>query len=551
MVLAVGALGLALGALVLGSLTAPPPEAAPEATTTTTADEVVQPIDLENFTIAEIERGARLEWSQGLSISSGFPLALLEHEGWTYIFATDQPSFAAHDEGGLRVWRSTDGVEWESLGQVIGAEHLVSSVHSTPQGLVATERDISGDQLTLLRSNDGVAWTNEDIAISNDDARLSVYAQAVGGSDRILVVSVMSGLDIPRLIEETIGLEVDSGNFGWGPNYQNGEFELVLWGPIGFPLAEIHADDLALTEEERAILEAEYQGGPEFETWVSAESGQWLESDIPGASWINSIMATPSGQILATGWDNQSNNVWTTLDGFTWEEIDLGVPKPDEIQVWNDLLIGPSRSGLASVVTSQDGLEWERIGPESHLPGLIQWNLGVMGSGSGGIAAALHGWKSSTFVPSDEPVTLTDGEATLTIDYNTGSYQVDSGDISRTWSMNSSKMPDGITVDLTAELVTFHATDTNEELASFTFDQLTEAETTFWSRPEFDGRHDGLVFTPNGEDWTIQDPSRWTDGSIQLLEVTGSHVVAAVTSEGDRFSPQTSPGFEIWSAPIP
>jgi hypothetical protein len=146
---------------------------------------------------------------------------------------------------------------------------------------------------------------------------------------------------------------------------------------------------------------------------------------------------------------------------------------------------------------------------------------------------------------------LTDVDATLTIDYNTGSYQVESGDITRTWSMNSSQVPDGVIVDIASERVTFHAVDTDDVLASFTFDQLTQAEAEFWSHQGLDDQYEGLVFSPNGEEWTIQDPSRFTDGSIRFLEVNESHVVAAVIPEGGRFSPQMSPGFEIWSAPIP
>lgn len=552
MVLAVGALALALGAIVLGSLTAPPPEAAPATTTTTTTDDVEPPIDLDNFTIAEIERGTPLEWRQTHSVADAYPLALVEHEGWVYLFATDLPNFAGQREsGGPRAWRSVDGVQWEGLGQVIPANQIVGSVHSTARGLVATEGGANGEHLTLWHSTDGVEWSDEQLVISNGDARLVVYAQAVGGNDQILVVAAMAGIDIPRLIEETIGVDVGSGNFGWGPNYENGEFTLQLWGPLGFPLAEIPAEDLDLTDEEHEILEAEYQGGPAFDVWVSAEPGKWLQSDIPEASWVNSITAAPGGQILATGWDNQTNNVWSTFDGFNWEETGIGLPRPDEIQVWNGTLIGLSHSGFASVITSEDGLEWERIGPEDHLPGPIQWNLGTMASGPGGIAASLHGWQSSTFVPSDEPVVLEDGEATLTIRYDTGSYQVDSGGVSRTWSMNSSQLPDGVTVDLAERLVTFHAPDSDEELASFSFDELTEAESAFWSRPDADDQHDGLVFTPNGQDWTIQDPSQWADGSIRFLEVTDSTVLAAVVSQRSMFSPRDSLGFEIWSAPIP
>jgi hypothetical protein len=543
---------LALGAIVLGSLTAPGPEAAPETTTTTTpTEDVEQPIDLENFTIAEIERGPSLEWEQVHSVDDGYPMALLEHEGWTYLFATDVPDLAVRDEGGLRAWRSTDGLDWEALGQVITSGHVMTNVRSTGQGLIAIEGGTGGGSLTLWRSIDGVTWSSEPITVSETGEHVSVYAFAFGGNAGLLVVAARTGLDVPGLIEERLELDLDFSNYGWSPNSVGGEHEFVLWGPMGLPLLEVSADDLGLTGEQQELLEAEYNGyGPGFEVWVSAEPGLWLAGEIPDASWIDSITATPNGQIVATGWDNQANVVWTTTDGFDWEKT---IPRPSgpyQVEVWNGRLIGPSDAGHASVVTSTDGLEWQRIGPEEHLPFQMQWDIVAMGSGPGGIAGTIHGWRSSTSVPQDEPAVLTDGDATLTIDYNTGSYQVESGDITRTWSMNSSQVPDGVIVDIASERVTFHAVDTDDVLASFTFDQLTQAEAEFWSHQGLDDQYEGLVFSPNGEEWTIQDPSRFTDGSIRFLEVNESHVVAAVIPEGGRFSPQMSPGFEIWSAPI-
>lgn len=551
-VLAVGALALALGAIVLGSLTAPVPEAAHETTTTTSTADVEQPIDLESFTIAEIERGSPLEWEQVHSVDDGYPLALVEHESWTYIFATDMPNFAANDEGGLRAWRSADGVQWEGLGQVITSGHVIGNVRSTPQGLMAIENGTGGGGLTLWRSTDGVGWSGEPITTAGTGEHVSVYAFAFGGNAELLMVAARTGLDVAGLVEDKLDLNLDLTTYGWSPNLVNGEYEFVLWGPLGFPLLEISADDLGLTGEERALLEAEYNGrGADYEVWVSAEPGLWLAGEIPDASWVSSITATPNGQIVASGWDNQTNLIWTTTDGFNWEKTIPSPSGPYQVEVWNGSLIGPSEIGPASVMTSADGLEWERIGPEQHLPHQMQWNIGVIGTGPGGIAASIHGWRSSTSVPHDEPVVLTDADATLTIDYNTGSYHVESGDITRTWSMNSSEVPDGVTVDLASRLVTFHAPESDVALASFSLDELTDVEAEFWSRRGVEGQYYGLVFTPDGREWSIQDPSRFTNGSIRLLEVNESHVVAAVISDRGRFSPQTSPGFEIWSAPIP
>lgn len=542
-----------MGAIVLGSLTAPPPEAAPETTTTSTTDNLDQPIDFENFTVAEIERGTQLDWSQARAVSDGFPLALFEHGGWIYLFATEAPAYVIPDQRGLRAWRSSDGFSWEPLGHVIGADHVVNSIEATEQGLVAIEAGIGG-ALTLWRSSNGVEWSSEEVVTGDANANTTRYSQAIGGNDHLLVVTATNSVDILGQLEDKLadvmGDDVDMNRLGWGPEFNGDEFSVSVWGPLGFPIIEVTGEELGLTDEEQKALEESWTGSePGLESWVSVEPGQWHQGELPGASWINSITATPSGKILAIGWDNQSNRVWSTTDGFNWEQTN-SLGEPDQLEVWNGILIGARQSGVVDIVTSVDGVKWESIGPSDYLPYQLGWNIGAMASGQGGIAATLQGWSSSTFAQPGEPVVLDDGGATLTIDYSTGSYQVEAGEMSRMWSMSSSTKPDGVNVDLVNSAMTFHA-ETGEELASFTFEELTEAESEYWSASALEDQHEGFVFTPDGENWTIQDTRKALDGSIGLLEVTDSRIVAAVVPSDWPYSPMASPGFEIWSAPIP
>ncbi|HEX6286496.1 MAG TPA: hypothetical protein VFZ80_03345, partial [Acidimicrobiia bacterium] len=552
-ILAIAALGMALGAIVLGSLTAPDPEAAPESTTTTATDDVEQPIDFEDFTIAEIERGTPFDWVRAHSVSDGFPLALFEHEGWNYLFATDVPSFAGRVEGGLRAWRSEDGVEWQSLGQVIGSEHSVNNAESTLQGLVAVESGTGDGEFALWRSDDGIEWWREVIETGGPSAGTR-YGHAIGGNDHILMVTATPSVDLFGQLEDRLPDVLEGGlditRLPWSPEFTDRELLIVVWGPLGFPIVEISGDELGLTDEEMADLERAWNGpGSDLEAWVSAEPGHWFQSELPDASWINSITPTPNGEILAAGWGHQSNAIWSSIDGVNWGKIET-FTGPDEIENWNGLLVGPYRSGSADILTSVDGHQWEPIGLREHLPGQLQWNIAAMATGPGGVGATIDGWSSSTFVPDDEPVVLTDGEATLSINFSTGSYQVESGEIVRRWSMNSSLQPEGVILDLAGQRVTFHA-ESGEELASFTLGQLTDAESEFWNATAMEDRHNGFVFSRDGEDWTIQDAGEAMQSYIMMLEVTDSHVIAAVASLEGRFSPQTSPGFEIWSAPIP
>ena len=558
MLLAVGALALALGAIVLGSLTAPPPEAAPETTTSTTGDDLEPPIDFENFTIAEIERGTPLAWDQAISVSDAYPLALFELEDWNYLFATQLPNFSTNDSGGLQAWRSDDGTDWESLGQVIDQSRSIMSVAGTDQGLIAIETGDMGGDLTLWRSGNGVEWSPETIDVDGLSDNIVLYPQAVGANEKLTVVAARRGVDVLRLIQDALpgafGHDVSPARFGWGPTFENDEVEFVLWGPLGFPLAEIPVSDLGLTEEEIEVIEDDYLGSGQrtgVELWVSTDGGEWLKGELPEASWVSSITTAPTGELLATGWDNQTDRLWTSLDGFTWQERDLGLG-PERIDTWNGLFIGPSRLGTPSVVVSDDGVVWDSVGPDDLFPPRISWGIGAFAAGSGGVVAIADGWTNSTTFTPDEAVTLRDGDATLTIDHSTGSYTLEKGDFTHTWSMSSSTAPEGVRVDPTSERLTFYDIDTGEDQASFSFAQLVEAEDSFWSAQSLEGRLQALVFTSDLEEWTIQDAGSSLGGSnIVILEVNDSHVVAATASSGGRFYPQGSPGFEIWSAPIP
>ncbi|HEX6222350.1 MAG TPA: hypothetical protein VF115_14765 [Acidimicrobiia bacterium] len=554
----VAALALAFGAIVLGALTAPPPEAAPESTTSTSAEDIEEPIDFENFTVSEIERGAPLEWSQVQSVDDAYPLALFDHDGWIYLFATDGPSFWGYDGGGLQTWRSQDGRDWESLGQVIDDSRSVMSVASTSQGLIAVEPGRSGDGMTLWRSVDGVAWEPEVIEIDGLTENMVVYPYVIGGNEQILVVTGRTTIDAQRLIQETMtrvfGHDMSSASLSWGTQSSGEEIQIVIWGPLGFPLVEVPASDLGLSAEEMALFETEYRAPePAVDVWVSADDGEWHRSEIEDAHWISSITTTAGGgEVIVTGWDTQGSRIWTSVDGFNWEQRSLGLG-PERVEGWGGLLVGPSRSGLPSVVTSEDGITWESIGPEEHFPGsgIISWNMGIFAAGAGGIAAAVDGWMTTAGDPIRESMTLVDGDASLTIDYATGSYSLEKGDATYRWSMSSSTPPDGVSVDPTSERVTFHDTETGEDLAAFSFDELIEAERSLWANARLDDQHQAFVFY--GEDeWTVQDAAdAMGDTTILLLEVTDSHVMAAVTSSRGWFSPQDSSGFEIWSAPIP
>jgi hypothetical protein len=148
-------------------------------------------------------------------------------------------------------------------------------------------------------------------------------------------------------------------------------------------------------------------------------------------------------------------------------------------------------------------------------------------------------------------VTLVDGEATLTLNYETSAVTLTSGSTTHTWQMWSLTAQDGIEADLATETVTFSTGDHGAIEATFGFDELIEAETGFWSHSEGDRRHMAFAFSPDGESWTIQDVGSVfsEDAFVTGSEVTGDSVVAVVVRSDQLFG--SLPGFEVWSAPIP
>lgn len=541
----IAAVALVFVAVALGALTAPEPEAAPPSTTTT-IDAVEEPsVDPENFTIADIARGEPLAFQHIMSIDEGYPIAMLDHEGSIYLFATEVPTFAGFDDGGLSVWRSRDGNNWETLGQVIDQSHIITNVNATEQGLIAVEG--SGHAVTVWRSDDGVEWVPETIEVAGLTENMVVQPTAVGGNDDTIVMAGKIGVDWVSLARETLtdgfGHDVSPASLWLFPDLNQQELTFQLWGPLGFPLLEINGDDLDLTDEERTMVIDGYRGRDQAsEIWVSGGDGQWRPGTIDATS-IGSVSVGPDNELLLSGYGSSGNRLWTSLDGLEWEKAVFGGAMRTEL--WNDRVVGPS-SG-ASLLMSEDGEEWERIGPFGSFPNF--WDIGSMATGPGGIAATVNGFTNQIRNIDDvEPVVLVDKDATLTIDPL--GYTLDAGGYTQTWPMDGAK-PEEIKVDATSELIAFYHPENGQFLASFGFDDLFDA--LFASSPVSQGEeHRALIFSDDAESWSIQDIAKQIETSIvHLLEVTDSHVVAAAVSGDGRFSPVVPPGFEIWAAPIP
>lgn len=553
----IGAAALVIfgGLIAVGALTTTSPDAVETTTTTTTTTDAIEPpIDPENFSVAQIARGEPLSWQQTLSFDDAYPIGLVDHNGALYLFATRQPNITEFDEGGLWGWRSSDGETWDSLGKVIPERQVIAGVSATGQGLVALERGEPGAGFAIWRSTDGIEWDREQVSDSDQEALRFMAPNTVGGTEDLLVVSGFEDLDVSALVEERLGEEyreaVDTGPYGWTVDVTfDDQIFFRLHGPVGLPLATVTAEQMALTDEEKASIVETFQGGGGSFTWRRTDEG-WSPVEIPDADFIQWLGALPDGRVLATGYGTGGFSTWATRDGAEWERLPV-FPGPTQVDQWGERLVGPASVNGASVVASDGSGGWEEIGPAAYFPDHLTWSIRSVGAGEGGVAVALDGWGMPRQGPTEsEDPTLSDNGARLTLEFDSGQYTLETGGETFTWSMGG-EGPNGLEADLEQGTLSFHHPDTELRLATFDFDKINQAASEYWSQQSSRESVQAFAFTGSSGSWTIQDLSTFSDPSaLAALEVTGSHVIA-VRIEASPYFPTSSPGFEVWSAEIP
>jgi hypothetical protein len=546
---------LAVGLTLVG-LTSPDPaasEATTSTSTSTTLAEVEPPFDLETFTADQLTRGEPFEWENTLSVVEGFPVALLRHNELLYVFATDMPNFSGFDSGGLRAWRSSDGLTWEPLGQVIEQRHRIGVVSSTSQGLVALETG-SGAGFTVWTSGNGENWETEEITLEKASDLITVSPQAVGGTDRLLIVAGQIDVDVFPVLKEKLG---EVARFGWGTDVVAGEVMFTLYGPLGMPIAAIPAEDLSLTEQDMELIADAYSAESDLEVdlWVRDGESAWKRTQLPGLHWVQGITMTPYGDAIAHGWGNAGRSSWTSRDGLNWERTPF-TSRHYLDERWGDMLVAPTSESGLSIYTSPAGGEWNDIGPTEHYPSQIQWWFGAVAAGPGGVAARVNGWDE---IPPLEPTrseelpTLSGDDGTLTIDIYSGEYRLEQGDQVHGWTAVSG-VPAGIDVDLETATVHFLDRESGGVLASFQIEDIMQAQQDFLDAEQDPQANDfaTFAFTSDGTDWTVQsiDDIGSANNATQLA-VTDTHVIATEWAYEGFYNPSSPPGFKVWTAVIP
>lgn len=552
-VLAVAAVGV--GALLLGSLTSPEPEAIeePPPVTTTTVEAIEPPVDLEHFSLSQIETGPQLAWREVAKINESDAHSLVAHRGFVYVFS------AVTDTGdGVQAWRSADGIEWEALGTVIKESHRISSIASTSLGLIAIEPDASDDYVHIWGSVDGTSWLEivDGIPVAGSRNEIDFYPSAIAADERILAIAGRVEPDVTELAEdyltEMTGAEIDLSGIPIGWISSPEDLYMTIYGPLSFPVIRISGDDLGLTEAQREEISGYFLGRPEDTTiWTKADDGEWQVGEIEGADFINALTPDENGVIRAYG-NGYIPGSWVSHDGVEWEKVnDSGAPS--RVEVWKDRLVGIGDTGLAlDVMLSNDGETWVDSGLAERFPSGVDWYPLGFASGPGGVAAVIETYVDDRPRGVAETPTLTVRDTTLTLDYQRGVVHLDTGDELYTWSIGVAGA-EGIDIDLAARTMTFSTPATGSVIGEFSFDQLFDLETRAHTMGTLGSNQTGLAFSPDGSAWTIQamGDEIGYDATIRHIEVTDDLVLALLTRLPERDRPYGVERFEIWAAPIP
>jgi hypothetical protein len=546
-------LTVSIGILLMGTLTEPRPSALEESTTTTVVEDIEPPLDLENFSLSQIETGPQLAWSQVAEFGEVSPKSLVAHRGMVYVFSP-----ATSDGSGVRGWRSTDGVAWEDLGTVIDPTHVIGSIASTSLGLIALEPDARDDYVHVWGSVDGVSWLEivDGIPVTGSRQDVDFYPSAITADDRLLAVAGRIEPDVTRLaeryLETTTGEDFDLTDvpIGWVSSPE--DLYMTIYGPLGFPVERISGDQLGLSDEQRQEIGGYFLGRSEDATiWTRADDGEWQVGELEGASFI-SALAPDSDDVLRAFGMGYVPGSWISYDGVDWEKVNDS-QAPTRVEVWGDRLVGIGASGLnPDVMISTDGETWHDSGLAGEFPPGVSWHPLGFATGPGGIAVAITAIADDLPRGVPESPVLKVGETTLTLDYQRGVVHLDDGEALYTWSVGMADA-DGVDVDLARRTVTFADPADGEVIGEFGFDQLFALET----RPLLAGlvgeRTTGLAFSGDGMGWTIQDLTTeiGPDAAVTHVEVTQSQVFALVDRSPEWDRPYGVESFEVWAAPIP
>ena len=190
---------------------------------------------------------------------------------------------------------------------------------------------------------------------------------------------------------------------------------------------------------------------------------------------------------------------------------------------------------------SSDGVSWEDVGVASSFPAGFSWWIGPIATSEEGIAAFITGQRPGQGTTNVSEVSVEKDGYRLTANHFDGRLEltrIDDGINFFRFTLWSSVVSDDITVDVANRTYTFHDTTSGEALVTFTFDELKAAEREAGLfGPTTDRALTGLLYSHDGQEWSIQDVTEWFAGERVATALVTADRVIAVTTVGDPWAP--------------
>lgn len=514
--------------------TAPP-------TTSSTVATTRPVVDPDDFSMDQLTNGETLEWIEALT-SDLVPVDVTSLAGSVYVLSTSPV------DGGLQGWRTSDGANWEELGQIVPSGSQVAAIGTTVDRILVSTSPGPGELPKVYTTSDGVAWEVEEIPVELDNVFAHFDTMALGGDETQIVVAGERTVDVMSVVGERLaeialeGFEITRESISWQPSGDDNLYKLV--GPMSFVLASATGADIGLSAQDLEMLHEPGRGS--IDLWIKPTGGVWQSSALNGTD-VFSIAALPTGQLVATGLIGQQGvGMWTSFEGLTWELAGF-VERPLTLTQWRDVLLGPSSGDHGDLILSRDGSTWERTGLTQNFPAVPDWFVTHVGTADSGVVAAVQSFDFPERGPSAEfkpPVIRRDG---LTVTPNSAGVDiaVDGSDVVYSFFSTNPSIEDSLEIDLSAGTFTFF-TPEGDELLPLTIEELWALEDE-WSRIRFEGEILGqaLAFSADTENWTIWDMRDIDAGIHPDFVALAGDVAIVVTSDGTG-----APGFKVWTASL-
>ena len=519
------AVGVALVAAVVGffALTSPndddPPSADPSGLDRT--DDLVESragTDAETTDdLSGIELTAPLEWVVDPAEIEGAPVAMIDHDGSLFVYRSSTPFRWFGEVGSVEISERRPDGTWVEHGSLTDDDAEVTRIVASTDGMIAVGLD--GDERpTVWRSSDGVAWQSETLpSVSLGDVRLA--PSNVIEHDGVVLVAGRRTQPWTIIGQEIRDRYRDVAP-DLAPTWSSTDDEvIVVRGPLGIVLDEIPLSELGLDADDM-------RGAPESEpapVWIF-DDGAWT-SDILGGA-VASLAAVPGEPGILAMVDTGGAVDALRLEDGGWSEL------AGSEQSWN-LSAAPGGTGYLSlderhILVRDDELDVVR---RISLTASGESAVSNWAAEPDGVAAVISTWAATIEQTPRQLVLLRDGYRLEIVD-NLLQLSDETGVVVQS-NVHSSEGLSGHRYDLTAGSFTFVDPATGDDLVTFALGELRELDEGRYPPVGPGPQQLTVLFSADLDRWFGGPLDLEVDGRALVVVDVGADVVRMAIVEGD------------------